>query len=93
MGAKITIHHTPGCMHRTVDQMRDYLAEVAQEAGIYQFAGTLVEVAASQDDTESAGVRRAKGAYVSCPGRFTTRLTKRCGCDDCQFFSAWTGAI
>lgn len=67
MGAKITIHHAPGCMHRTVDQMREYLAEVAQEAGIYQFADTLVEVAASQADTESAGVRRAKGAYVMKP--------------------------
>lgn len=67
IGAKTSIHHIAGNLHHTVDQMREVIAEHAVEAGVYQFAGTLVEVAITPHDTGKAGVRRSKGAYTMKP--------------------------
>lgn len=64
---KATIHHAPGNMHHTVEQMLEVIAEHAEEAGIYQFADTLMEVSAGQEDHHTAGIRRSKGAYVMKP--------------------------
>lgn len=67
LGPKAPIHHAPGNLHLTVQAMLEVAAEHAQDMGLYQFAGTLVEVAASQEDSNQDGVRRGKGAYTMRP--------------------------
>lgn len=65
--SKESIPHYYGGVHWTVSQMREVIAKNAIEAGVYQFAGTLVEVAISKQDASKAGVRRSQGAYTMKP--------------------------
>lgn len=64
MISKEFIHHIPGGMADTVDQMREAIATVAPDAGIYQFGSSLSEIAVIKADEEKCGVKRSKGAYV-----------------------------
>lgn len=64
MTAKEFIHHSPGGLADTVDQMHEAIATVATEAGVYQFGGSLVEVVVVKGDEDKAGVKRAKGTHV-----------------------------
>lgn len=64
---KATIHHAPGTLHRTVEQMLEVIAENAIEAGVFQFGGQLVEVATSEDEGRESGIQRSKRAYILKP--------------------------
>jgi len=67
MTAKTPIHHAPGNTHATTAQMLETMAEFAVDAGVYQFANALVEVAVVKRDEAKAGVTRSKGAFVLKP--------------------------
>ena len=61
---KIEVYHAPGMQHQTCEKVLEAMADVAVEAGIYQFGGVLVEVAVTKKTTDKAGVKRSKGAFT-----------------------------
>lgn len=61
------VDHDPGQTHETVAQITEVAARHAEEAGLFIYGGSLVEVAQVKADEKKPGFSRSKGAYVLKP--------------------------